>query len=123
MIFRSAVLLSLAVAVAACKNVAAESDQPAVIINPDAESRAALQTAVNDTLQSNVALADDALTTDSLLVIERRIPQTVEGSDAGGRTMLAPVQFQLVMNGSDCILVDQRNQARTVLANTECAIN
>ena len=118
---RLAFLLPIVV-FAGCKNVAPESDQPAVILDPDSASRAALQAAVNDVLQTEVALADDALTKDSLLVIERRIPQTVEGSDAGGRTMQAPIQFQLVLNGTDCVLVDQRNQARTVLPDTNCAV-
>jgi uncharacterized lipoprotein YbaY len=121
-IVRPVVLLLSVVAFAGCKNVAPETDQPAVIVNPDSASRAALQAAVNGALQTDVALADDALTQDSLLVIERRIPQTVEGSDAGGRTMQAPIQFQLVLNGADCVLVDQRNQARTILADTDCAI-
>lgn len=121
-VHRVALLLSVVV-FAGCKNVAPDADQSAVIVNPDASSRAALQAAVNAVLQTEVALADDALTTDSLLVIERRIPQTVEGSDAGGRTMQAPIQFQLVLNGSDCVLVDQRNQSRTVLADTNCAAN
>lgn len=114
-------LLSLVAVTGACKNVAPTTDQAAVIVNPDAASRAALQAAVNTALQTEVALADDALSTSSLLVIERRIPTTVDGSPAGGRTMQPPIQFQLVLNGSDCVLIDQRNDARTVLANTECA--
>lgn len=115
-----ALIVSALAVVAGCKNVAPATDQPAVIVNPDAASRAALQAVVNTALQTEVALADDALTKSSLLVIERRIPPTFEGSAAGGRTMEPPIQFQLVVNGAECALIDQRNQVRSVLENTAC---
>lgn len=34
--------------------------------------------------------------------------------------MEAPIQFRLVINGSDCILIDARDNARYVLENTAC---
>jgi len=112
----------LAMSFAGCKNVAPDADQAAVIVNPDAASRAALQESVNTALHTDVALADDALTGTSVLTIERKIPQSIEGSPAQGRNMETPIQFRLVRNGSECILIDQRDLSRTVLADTVCSV-
>lgn len=112
--------LALVLLVAGCKNVAPDADVAAVIVNPDEASRAALQAAVDSALQTNVPLTADALTETTILVIERRIPQTMDGSPAKGRTMDMPIQFHLVTNGTECVLIDQRNEKRYVLENTEC---
>jgi hypothetical protein len=117
---RAGTLLAVLLLASGCKNVAPDIDESAVIVNPDGASRAALQTAVDAALQTNVPLSADALTESSILVIERRIPPSFDGSPAKGRTMEMPIQFHLVRHGSECILVDQRNQSRTVLDNTEC---
>ena len=119
----NAVLLSVAaLSMAACKNVAPDADQDAVIVNPDTASRAALRETVNAALQTDVLLADDALTDTSILSIERKLPQSIEGSPAQGRNMEMPIQFRLVKNGDECILVDQRDMSRTVLADTVCSV-
>jgi hypothetical protein len=67
-----------------------------------------------------VTLADDALTDSSLLIVERVMPKSMEGSPAQGRTMEMPIQFRLVINGDDCILIDQRDESRHVLQDTSC---
>jgi hypothetical protein len=119
----NAVLLGVAaLSIAACKNVAPDADQDAVIVNPDAASRAALRETVNAALHTDVLLADDALTETSILIIERKLPQSIEGSPGQGRNMEMPIQFRLVINGDDCILIDQRDMSRTVLANTACSV-
>ena len=115
-------LAVFAMSCAACKNVAPDADQSAVIVNPDAASRAALQATVNAALHTEVTLADDALTETSILIIERKVPQSIEGSPAQGRNMEMPFQFHLVRNGSECILIDQRDMSRTVLADTDCSV-
>ncbi len=115
-------LAAFAMSLAGCKNVAPDVDQAAVIVDPDAASRAALQATVNAVLHTEVALADDALTATSILSIERTIPQSIEGSPAQGRNMEMPIQFHLVTNGSECILIDQRDMSRTVLADTVCSV-
>ena len=118
----AAIAIAIAVGFAGCKNVAPAVDQAAVIVNPDAASRAALQATVNAALHTDVALADDALTDTSILIIERKAPQSIEGSPAQGRTMEMPFQFRLVTNGSECVLIDQRDMSRTVLADTVCSV-
>lgn len=119
---RAIILAVFVLSFTACKNLAPDVDHAAVIVKPDAASRAALQTSVNTALHTDVTLADDALTTTSVLSIERKIPQTIEGSPAQGRNMEKPFQFHLVTNGSECILVDQRDLSRIVLADTACAL-
>ncbi len=117
-----AIAITIAASFAGCKNVAPDADQAAVIVNPDAASRAALQATVNAALHTDVLLADDALTDTSILIIERKVPQSIEGSPAQGRTMEMPFQFRLVTNGSECVLIDQRDMSRTVLADTVCSV-
>jgi len=117
---RAIAFIACAMTLVACKNLAPDADQAAVIADPDAASRAALQQTVNAALHTDVALADDALTDTSVLIIERKIPQSIEGSPAQGRTMEMPIQFRLVTDGTNCILVDQRDASRHILADTRC---
>lgn len=104
-----------------CQTVDTDLDQPARIVNADADSRAALQAAVNEALGNDVLLAEDALTDGSLLTIERWPAGTMENPVPQGRILEKPIQFRLVINDSDCILIDQRNESRHVLQDTECA--
>lgn len=106
--------------VVGCQTVATGYDKPARITNPSDESRAALQQTVNAALNTNVTLAADALTDSSLLIIEHAMPRSMDGSPAQGRTMEMPIQFRLVINGDDCILIDQRDESRHVLQDTSC---
>ena len=85
---------------------------PAVIDKPTTESRAELAQAVSSALNSApVRLADDALTRDSLLIIEK--PHT-------GRDMTKPEHFRLLKSGTHCVLVHERTGKRTTLASTTC---
>ncbi len=104
-----------------CQTVDTDLDRPARIVNADADSRAALQAAVDEALGNDVLLAEDALTDGSLLTIERWPAGTMENPVPQGRILEKPIQFRLVINGSDCILIDQRNESRHVLEDTECA--
>lgn len=103
-----------------CQTVDTDLDRPARIVNADADSRAALQAAVNEALGTEVLLADDALTGTSLLTIERWPTGTMDNPVPEGRRLDKPIQFRLVVNGSDCVLVDPRNESRHVLQDTEC---
>lgn len=117
----SAVIAGIAFTVVGCQTLAGGEDMSARITNPTEHSRAALQNAVNDALNTDVALADDALTNSSLLTIERRPPRSMQSPPAQGRNMDTPIQFRLVLNGSDCILIDQRDNSRYLLEKTTCA--
>ena len=117
---RILLMAACAVAVVGCKNVAPDAGQAAVIVNPTDASRAALKQTVDAALGTDVALADDALTQSSSLIIERNMPQSIEGSPAQGRNMDMPIRFYLVTDGTSCILVDQRDDSRHILADTKC---
>ncbi|MBT8107187.1 MAG: hypothetical protein KJP17_03065 [Gammaproteobacteria bacterium] len=113
-------LVGCCLALTACKQVLEDANEPAIIVDPTDASRAALQQVVNEALRTDVLLADDALTDSSLLIIERKIPQSITGSPAHGRTMEMPVQFRLLTNGTICVLEDQRDKTRYLLDDTRC---
>ena len=117
---RAIILAAFATIIVACKNVVPDADQAAIIVEPNDASRAALQAAVNAALNTEVTLAEDALTDSSVLIIERNIPKTIEGSPAQGRNMDIPIQFRLLTDGVNCVLVDQRDESRHSLADTRC---
>ncbi|MBW1762100.1 MAG: hypothetical protein JRG67_12855 [Deltaproteobacteria bacterium] len=117
---RFLLITALAVGVGGCRSVATEHDRAARIIHADDASRAALQRAVNDALNTNVTLANNALTESSLLIIERSLPRSMQSLPAQGRNMEVPIQFRLVINRKDCILIDQRDRSRYELENTTC---
>ena len=96
----------------ACASSFAQPDVPALIDKPTSESRAELARAVSSALNgAPVRLADDALTRDSLLIIEK--PHT-------GRDLDKPEHFRLVKAGTQCTLVHERTGTRTTLASTTC---
>ena len=107
-------------ALAGCQTVDAGDERPARIVNPDADSRAALQAAVNEALGTDVMLADDALTESSMLTIERWPAGTMDNPVLQGRILEKPIRFQLVRSGDDCVLVRQGDGGRYLLAETEC---
>ena len=103
-----------------CQTMGDNYDKPARIVNNNDASRAALQEAVNKVFGTNVTLADNALTDSSVLTIERSPRPTMENPNPLGRNMEMPIQLRLVVNGSDCVLIDQRDRSRHILANTTC---
>lgn len=119
---RAAALLASGLALAACKSIAPDANQPALIVEPSDASRAALQATVNRLLDTDVMLSGDALTETSFLFIERRIPRSIDGSPAQGRNMEMPYRFTLLTNGTDCVLVDERDGSRHLLADTKCVV-
>jgi hypothetical protein len=105
---------------AGCQSMATGNDVPARITNPSDASRAVLQKVVNEALHTEVLLADDALTTSSILVIEKNPPESMQSPPATGRIMDPPIRFHLVLSDSDCLLVDLRDQSRHLLEDTTC---
>ena len=90
----------------------AQPDVAAVIDKPTRESRVELAQAVSSALNgAPVTLADDALTQDSLLIIERPL---------SGRDFGRPENFRLLKAGKQCTLVHERTGRRKTLASTTC---
>lgn len=119
-ILRPVSIMTLWLVLSGCQTVDTDDDRPARIVNADADSRAALQAAINEALGIEVMLQDDALIGSSLLTLERWPSGTMENPVPQGRILEKPIQFRLVTNGADCILVDQRDGSRRVLPNTSC---
>ena len=107
--------------ISGCQTMNAASDVPALIDAPDDASRAALRETVSAIFGGqDVPLADDALTTSSLLLIERKLRGSLDAPPATGRVLEEPIRLRLVKSGSDCVLVDLRDDTRHVLADTRC---
>lgn len=106
---------------AGCQTMNVDADVPALITDPDDASRAALKAAVAASFGGlDVLLAADALTTSSMLMIERSPRGSLNNNQAMGRVLEQPLRFQLVKNGADCTLIDLRDDSRHVLADTSC---
>jgi hypothetical protein len=105
----------------ACAYCFAQPEVAAVIDNPTRESRAQLAQAVRSALNgAPVTLAGDALTQDSLLIIEKAHPRDANGVPLSGRDLDKPEHFRLVKTGKHCVLVHGRTGKRTTLASTTC---
>lgn len=97
----------------ACKTAVVPDEVPANIIAPTDEGRAELRQLVSTMLGGRVVtIADDALTTDSMLVIEAK---NFTGRDSG-----RPDQFRLLLRGSECVLVHLGSGARSALSSARC---
>ncbi len=113
-LLKASSLVGILLVVSACKTGDVREDVPARIVDPTPESRAELQHVVSSTLGGRaVTIADDALTKDSLLIIE---PKHLTGRDLG-----KPDHFRLVLSDSRCVLLHQESDARFELMKTSCA--
>jgi len=112
---------AVALLLSACALSQAQPDIPAVVVDPSAASRADLLAAVTKALGvSRITIADDALTADSTLIIERSRLLDSTGRQLSGRDYGKPEIFSLVKNGSHCVLVRTSDASRQVLEKTSC---
>ena len=107
---------SLALGVCAASSVGT----PPAIMDSTPAGSADIRQAVAAALGKDVLIADDALTTSSLLIIERRVPRTMEGRVGNGRILNAPETFQLVLDRGKCVLVHRRTGEPYPLENARC---
>jgi hypothetical protein len=104
-----------------CASGFAQPEVAAIIDKPTRESRAELAHAVSELLNgAPVALADDALTRDSQLIIEKAHPRDAGGVPLSGRDREKPEIFRLVKAGERCQLVHERTGKRATLASATC---
>ena len=119
-LFRGGLLAIAVLAPMACGTLAAQ-ERPAVIASPSAASRAELASVVSAAMNGQpVTLADDALTRDSMLALERRTPPGPQGRATTGRTLEAPAQLRLVLRGTQCVLVRVADGREWRLDETRC---
>lgn len=109
-----------ALLLSACTSIA-QQDTPALIVDPTAESHAELVRVVSAALNTSaVTIADDALTRDSTLLIERTPARDAAGQRLSGRDFGKPAHFQLVKNGARCVLLLRGSDQRFALAKSRC---
>jgi hypothetical protein len=117
---RACWLAAAAIAPVACSTLSAQ-EQPAVIAAHTTQSRAELARVVSAAFNGQpVTLADDALTRESVLTIERRTPPGDQGRAATGRTLDAPARLNLVLRGTRCFLVSAADGREWELNETRC---
>lgn len=105
---------------AACSTLSAQ-EQPAVIATHTAQSRAELARVASAAFNGQpVTLADDALTRESVLLLERTTPPGPQGRAATGRTLEAPARLNLVLRGGRCFLVRETDGREWELSEASC---
>jgi hypothetical protein len=114
--------LAVAIGTCSCGTLPAGNDVPAIVVAPNAQSRVELQQTVSGALNgAPVTLADDALTHDSVLLIERNQARDANGVPLSGRELGRPEKFQLVKNGAECVLIHETSGNRWTLKHTTCS--
>jgi hypothetical protein len=112
----------VAAALYGCTTDPAAADVPARIVDATPESRAELKQVVSQALGgADVTLADDALTHDSMLTIDRKTYRDARGNPINGRERGMPMQFVLLKQGERCVLELRSSGQRWNLAATKCA--
>jgi hypothetical protein len=97
-------------------------DVPAVVTNPTPESLAELARVVSGALDgAPVTIADDALTREDTLIVERTVRRDAQGRPLTGRDSGRPEHFRLVRSGGRCVLVQERTGRRWTLESTTCS--
>ena len=106
----------------ACATASPQRDVPALITSPTPEGRAEIARMVSRALNgAPLTIADDALTRESTLVIERARARGPDGLPLSGRDSGRPEHFRLVKNGSRCVLVHEGSGKRFSLESASCA--
>ena len=112
----SALVCNAWLVLSACSDLHAQAAMPALIVNATAASRAELSHAMSDALHGwPVAIAEDAFTRDSVMWIERTSPRGAQGRQMQGRELDRPEKFQLIKEGTRCLLIHERTGQRRVL--------
>ncbi|MDE0193479.1 MAG: hypothetical protein OXQ90_19155 [Gammaproteobacteria bacterium] len=117
------VVIPASLVAAACQSVG--SDEPADVAALRVEPTPASTTEIGDVIEKalpgrRILLASDALTESSLLVIERRRHERLEGVLSSGAADEAPHRFRLVVDGQQCELVHLNTGKRHALRRTRC---
>ncbi len=117
--------LSMMLMLAACQTdtIAKPSETQAILVQPTAAARKELRLTVARMLNvPSVAVADDALLHDSLMIIEKARPRDNRGLPLGGRDFDKPEQFRLMKIDELCVLIRLRTGARETLRESQCAV-
>ena len=108
---------------AACQSIG--SDETADVAALRSASTPASTTEIREVVEKalpgrRILLANDAFTESSLLVIERRRRERLEGVPSSGVADEPPHRFRLVLDGQRCELVHLNTGKRHALTRTRC---
>ncbi len=118
----SAVIVAGTLALAGCVLRVAPPDVPAVLKNPTGRIHAELVRVVSRAMNgAPVTIADSALTSDDVLIVERVVRRDARGVNLNGRETGRPEHFRLVTSGSRCVLVHERTGRRWTLRSATCS--
>ncbi|KAF0808071.1 hypothetical protein A6D6_00461 [Alcanivorax xiamenensis] len=118
---KTAATLGLLVLLGACQSQPADGDTPALLSGTEA-GRLELREKIRTALSANgpVLLADDALTRDSLLVIERAQHRDLRRPPLNGRDPRRPETFRLLLNNQRCWLERLGDGKRWEMMEASC---
>jgi hypothetical protein len=118
----SAAIVAATLALSGCVLRVAPPDVPAVLTNPTGRSHAELAKVVSRAMNgAPVTIADSALTSDDVLIVDRVVRRDARGVELNGRETGRPEHFRLVKSGSRCVLVHERTGRRWTLRSATCA--
>ena len=105
-----------------CSSQPAQGDSvPALLTGFDSQAHAELESVVSEALGGqSVTLAEQALTQQSLLIIERQPTRTLQQPRVPGRELQMPERFRLMTDGTGCWLLQLSSGARWPLQNASC---
>ena len=110
----------LAMVLTGCQTVTPEAERPARMVDADDASRAALGRAVDTLMGTHVTLAPNALIDSSYLTLETLPKPSMENPVPLGRDLSGPMRLRLLTDGTDCILLDTRTEARQRVDGIRC---
>ena len=108
---------------AACQGVGFDepADVPALLAESTPASTTEIRAVVERSLPGRrILLASDAFTKSSLLVIDRRRRERLDGTLSSGVADEMPQRFRLVLDGGKCELVHLNTGKRHPLERTRC---
>ena len=111
----------LSVTLVACADMTARAQELA-LLTPDLANAPVLKAAVEGELGVPVELAGDALTKDSLLVIEPK-PALIDGRPINGREQRRPDRFTLLLVKGKCMLRRESSGKLLALKGATCRSN
>jgi hypothetical protein len=105
----------------ACAGAPVQVEEPA-LLTADKANAPILKAAIEGALGVPVELAGDALTRQSLLIIDRK-PAMVDGQLINGRELGRPERFTLLLVKGECMLRREGSEELLALAGATCLSN
>jgi len=113
--------LTLCLLLTACKAQDVQPEVPALLSNPGDSLLQQLEQTLSEAMAgTKITLAADVFTTSSVLVIERGLRRGIEGNAELGRNLGRPYRFQLLTDGSNCVVLDPQTGLRWPLTGAVC---